>query len=459
MTAIDRLAAGEVTSAELVEASLRRIEQVDGEVGAFVTVTAELAREQAAAADAARAAGRSLGPLHGVPVGLKDNIDTAGVRTTRGSAFFLDYVPDRDAEVTRRLREAGAVLVGKLTMHEFAYGATSQNEHTGPSRNPWDTSRIPGGSSGGSGAAVAADEVVVSLGTDTGGSVRNPGALNGVVGLRATFGRISSRGIFPIAVSFDTCGPLAWDAIDVARTLTAIAGYDPEDPTSVDRPAEDYTVGIDAGVEGLRIGVPRGFFFAEAEPEIAAAVHAAAEQLARLGASVEEIDIPGAERTHEATATIIRSDAFALHRERAADHPELFGAEVLKRLRSAESISGADYAEAREAGRAWRRQIKVLFEGIDLVLTPITSTAAPGADVPDMIEMTRLLTQLTYAWSLAGVPAVSVPCGFTRAGLPIGVQLAAGAWQEARLLRAAHAYQSVTDWHERRPALGQPSSR
>lgn len=459
MTVIDRLAAGEVTSTELVEACLRRIEEVDGEVGAFVTVTAEIAREQAAAADAARAAGRSIGPLHGVPYGLKDNIDTAGVRTTHGSSFFLDNVPGRDAEVTRRLREAGAVLVGKLTMHEFAYGATSQNEHTGPCRNPWDTTRIPGGSSGGSGAAVAADEVVISLGTDTGGSVRNPGALNGVVGLRTTFGRISSRGIFPIGPSFDTCGPMAWDAIDVARTLTVIAGYDPEDPVSVDIPAEDYTVGIDGGVQRLRVGVPRGFFFAEADPEVAAAVHAAADQLARLGASVEEIEIPGAEHMHAKTATIIRSEANALHRERIATHPELFGAEVLKRLRSADSISGADYAEAREAARAWRRQVKILFEGIDVVLTPVTSIAAPSADVPDMIEMTRLLTQLTYGWSLAQVPAISVPVGFTSTGLPIGMQLAAGAWQEARLLRASHAYQSATDWHTRRPELGQPASR
>lgn len=454
MTAIDRLAAGEVTSAELVEASLLRIEQVDGEVGAFVTVTAELAREQAAAADAARSAGRLLGPLHGLPVGLKDNIDTAGIVTTAGAGFFLDRVPADDAEVTRRLRAAGAVLVGKLTMHELAYGATSQNEHTGPCRNPWDLSRIPGGSSGGSGAAVAADEVPVALGTDTGGSVRIPGALNGVVGLRTTFGRVSNRGIFPIAVSFDTCGPLARHAIDVARVLTAIAGYDADDPTSVDHPTEDYAAGIAGGVAGLRIGVPRGFFFAEADPEVEAAVRTAAEQLARLGARVEEIDLPGAERTHAVVGTITRSDAYALHRERLAAQPEQFGGEVLRRLRSAESITGADYAEAREAGRAWKRQVTRLFEGIDIVLTPTASIPAPPAEAAgDMIETTRLMTRLTYAWTLAGVPAVSVPCGFTRAGLPIGVQLAGGAWQEALLLRAAHAYQSVTDWHERRAPL------
>lgn len=455
MTAIDRLTAGEVTSTELVEASLRRIEEVDGEVGAFVTVTAELAREQAAAADAARAMGRSLGPLHGLPVGLKDNIDTAGIVTTVGAGFFLDRVPSEDAEVARRLRAAGAVLVGKLTMHELAFGATSQNEHTGPCRNPWDLARIPGGSSGGSGAAVAADELPVSLGTDTGGSVRIPGSLNGVVGLRTTSGRVSNRGIYPIAVSFDTCGPLARHAIDVARVLTVLAGYDAADPTSVDHPAEDYAAGIDGGIAGVRVGVPRGFFFSELDPEVEAAVRAAAEQLARLGARVEEIAVPGAEHTHAIVATMVRADALALHRERVAAQPERFGGEVLRRLRSAESISGADYAEARAAGRAWKRQVAHLFEGVDIVLTPTASIPAPAAEAAgDVIETTRLMTRLTYAWTLAGVPAVSVPCGFTRAGLPIGMQLAGGAWQEALLLRAAHAYQQVTDWHERRAPLG-----
>ena len=455
MTAIDRLAAGEVTATELVEASLARIAQVEGEVGAFVTVTAALAREQAAAADAAYADGRSLGPLHGLPVGLKDNIDTAGIVTTAGAGFFLDRVPAEDAEVTRRLHAAGAVLVGKLTMHELAFGATSQNEHTGPCRNPWDLSRIPGGSSGGSGAAVAADEVPVSLGTDTGGSVRIPGSLNGVVGLRTTFGRVSNRGIYPIAVSFDTCGPLARHAIDVARVLTVLAGYDADDPNSVDHPAEDYAAGIDGGIAGVRIGMPRGFFFSELDPEVEAAVRAAADQLARLGARVEEIDLPGAENTHAIVATMVRTDALALHRERVAAHPEQFGGEVLRRLRSAESVTGADYAAARDAGRAWRRQVARLFEGVDIVLTPAACIPAPPAeDSGDVIETTRLMTRLTYAWTLAGVPAVSVPCGFTRAGLPIGLQLAGGAWQEALLLRAAHAYQQVTDWHERRAPLG-----
>jgi aspartyl-tRNA(Asn)/glutamyl-tRNA(Gln) amidotransferase subunit A len=453
VTEIDLLASGEVSATALVEACLERIGKVESAVGAFVTVTAERARAEAAAADAALAEGRSLGPLHGLPVGLKDNIDTAGILTTHGSGHFLQNVPTEDATVAARLKAAGAVLVGKLTMHELAYGATSQNEHTGVCRNPWDLNRIPGGSSGGSGAAVGADEVPVSLGTDTGGSVRIPGSLNGVVGLRPTAGRVPVRGIFPIAVSFDTCGPLARHAIDVARVLDVISGYDAADPMSVDHPFESAAAGIDRGVDGLRVGVPRGFFFAECDPEVEALVRAAADELARLGARVEEIDVPGAETTHAAVSIIARSDAYALHRERVAKNPERFGSEVLRRLRSAETITGADYAEAREEGRHWRRQVDELFAGgIDLVLTPAASIPAPLAeDTGDVIETTRLMTQLTYAWSLAGIPAASVPCGFTKAGLPVGVQLGARRWRDNLVLRAAHAYQQGTDWHERRP--------
>ena len=461
MTEIDRLANGEVSSSALVEQYLERIDAVEGEIGAYVTVTADLARQQAAAADAALAAGRSLGPLHGLPVALKDNIDTAGILTTSGSGHFLDNVPTADATVAARLRAAGAVLLGKLTMHELAYGATSQNEWTGPCRNPWDTSRIPGGSSGGSGAAVAADEAALTLGTDTGGSVRLPGSLNGCVGLRPTFGRVPVRGIFPIAVSFDTCGPLARHALDVARAMDVIAGYDPLDPVSVaapgapgapGAPAASCAAGIDAGVAGLRVAVPRGFFWCDCDPEVEALVRAAAQQLAALGADVVEIDLPRAEQTHAAVSLIARCDALALHRERVAGAPEKFGSEVLRRLLTANDISGADYAEAREFGRGWARQVDELFAGdIDLVLTPSALIPAPpAADAGDVIETTRLMTTLTYAWTLAGVPAASVPCGFTAAGLPVGVQLAARRWHDATVLRAAHAYQQVSDWHLRR---------
>ncbi len=287
-TLIDRLQSGAITATAAVEACLSRIDAVDGRVGAFVTVAREAALAAADAADRALAAGHEVGPLHGLPVGLKDNIDTAGLRTTAGSAFLLDNVPTEDAEVVLRLRVAGAIVVGKVTMHELAFGATSQNVHTGVCRNPWDLTRIPGGSSGGSGAAVAADEVPVTLGTDTGGSIRIPGAVNGVVGLRPTSGRVSSRGIFPVAPTFDTCAPLAWDAIDVARVLTAIAGYDPGDPVSVDVPSRDYADGIDAGVDGLRVGVVESPLLAGTDPGVATAVAAAADVLLRAGRAARD---------------------------------------------------------------------------------------------------------------------------------------------------------------------------
>jgi len=457
MTEIDRLAAGEVSSTELVGACLARIAAVEGRVGAFVTITADVAREQAAAADAALAEGRLLGPLHGLPVAVKDNIATAGILTTNGGGHFLDNVPTADAPVVTRLREAGAVLLGKLTMHEYAYGGTSQNEHTGPCRNPWDLDCIPGGSSGGSGAAVAADEAVATLGTDTGGSVRIPASVNGVTGIRATFGRVPVRGIFPIAISLDTCGPLARHALDVARLLDALSGYDVEDPLCQEAPAglgAPCTPGIDRGVDGLRIGIPRNFFWDDCDPEVEALVRAGAETLAELGATLVEVEVPGAELGHGWVATIVRSEALALHRQRMAEAPEKFSSEVLRRLRTGESITGADYAEARQGGRVLRRTFARLFEGVDLLLHPNNSIPAPLADDSgDIIETTRLLTQLTYASSIALVPSVSAPCGFTAKGLPVGMQLTGAAWRDDLVLRAAYAYQQVTDWHERRPAL------
>jgi aspartyl-tRNA(Asn)/glutamyl-tRNA(Gln) amidotransferase subunit A len=453
VTLLDELLAGRTTAAAHLETCLSRIAAVEERVGAFVTVDAEGARVQAHAADEAMAAGRPLGPLHGLPIGLKDNIDTADLRTTVGSAFFLDNVPMEDAEVVRRLRAAGAVIAGKITMHELAFGATSQNVHTGPCRNPWDLDRVPGGSSGGSGAVVAADELPVSLGTDTGGSIRIPGALNGVVGLRPTSGRVSNRGIFPVAATFDTCAPLAWDAIDVARVLTAIAGYDPGDPVSVDVPSPDYAEGIDAGIDGLRVGVISNFAFDETDSGVVAAVRAAAEQLATLGARVEEIEVPGLEHTHEWATAMIRGEAWARHRERMTTEPERFSADVLRRLRGAEVVTGADYAAGREACRAWARSVELLFADVDVLLSPTAGTVAPLAEGTDMIEATARLTRATYGWSAGDFPAISVPCGFAEHGMPVGLQLAAARWNEALLLRVAHAYQSATDWHTRRPNL------
>jgi aspartyl-tRNA(Asn)/glutamyl-tRNA(Gln) amidotransferase subunit A len=448
----ERLASAEISAVGATEAYLERIELLDRAIGAFVTVDAEAALEQAQAADDALAAGRTLGPLHGLPVALKDNIDTAGLRTTVGAAFFADRVPDADAEVTRRLRLAGAVVLGKVVLHELAYGATTQNEHFGPCRNPWDHERIPGGSSGGSGAAVAAGLCAAALGTDTGGSVRIPAALNGVSGLRPTAGLVSIRGVYPITWTLDTVGPIAHAVSDLAALLDVLAGYDPADTQSRDLPYTPAVDALDLGVEGMRVGIPSTFYFEDVDDGIVQLVRAAAEVLASLGAVVEEIELPGAAAALAAAKMMIQAEAFAIHRERLREQPERFGADVRKRLERGKSITGAGYAEQRERARVWRRTVENAFERVDLVLSPVTGTVAPPAG-GEMIETTERLVRLTYGWSLAGIPALAVPCGFSEAGLPVGMQLAAPRLGEADLVRAGAAYQRETNWHLCEPVL------
>jgi len=451
----ERLAAGEVSSVEATERFLERIETLD-DLGAFITVATDSALKQARAADDALARGSLLGPLHGLPVALKDNIDTGSLRTTIGSSFFSDRVPDIDAEVTARLRDAGAVILGKVTLHEFAYGATNENAHFGACRNPWDTTRIPGGSSGGSGAAVAAGLCAAALGTDTGGSVRIPAALNGVCALRPSDGRVSLAGVFPITWTFDTVGPIARSVADLAALIGVLAGYDDRDPRSVDAPTPDYVAALDAGLDGLRIGVPRNFYFDDVDDDIVTLVRAAADALAAGGADVVEIDVPGADEAVETTTGMIRAEAYAIHRERLETEPERFGEDVRRRLALGASISGSDYALHREHARAWTRSVKRTFEQVDLILTPSTGTTAPAAG-SEMIETTQRLVRLTYGWSLAGLPALSVPCGLSDAGLPVGLQLAAPRLREATLLRAGAAYQRETDWHLLEPPVATTS--
>jgi aspartyl-tRNA(Asn)/glutamyl-tRNA(Gln) amidotransferase subunit A len=448
-----RIRRGETSSLDAVETYLERIDRIDGRVKSYITVAADEARERAFEADRALEQGGLLGPLHGLPIALKDNVDTAGIRTTVGSAFFAERVPDRDAEVARRLGEAGAVVLGKLAMHEFAYGATNQNPHYGACRNPWDLDRIPGGSSGGSGAAVGAGLCAAAIGTDTGGSVRIPAALNGVTGLRPTTGRVSSRGIFPITWTFDTAGPLARSVEDVALVYSVIAGSDSDDPLSVDQPVEDVLRDLEQGVNGLRAGVPRNFFFGAVDPDVVSRVREAIEVLAQAGVAVEEIEVPGADRADEVTTRMVWAEAYAIHRTRLAEQPGLFGEDVRRRLLLGADVTGAEYAESRQWARVWRRSLERAFRDVDLILTPATETTAPVAEGAEMIATTRRLTRLTYAWTLSGLPALSVPCGFDRSGLPVGLQIAAGRFDEATLLRAGSAYQRETSWHLCEPPI------
>lgn len=421
----------------------------------MITVTGDSALARAAEVDAAAVRGESPGLLSGMTITLKDVIHTAGVRTTGGSKFFADFVPSEDAEVVRRLKAAGAVIIGKNNLHEFAYGGTTQNPFYGSCRNPWDTGRIPGGSSGGSGAAVAADYCDVSLGTDTAGSGRLPAALNGVSGLRPTAGRISNRGVIQCSLPYDTISPLARRVADIARVFAVLAGHDPADPLSADQPLENFLPEIDAGVTGMRIGLPRGYFFDEADPEVRAAVMTAANTLERLGAQMVEVSLPGAEVAKNYFEKIFHSDATAFHRERLNTAPHLFGADTRERL---ETLGGrftaADYAEGLRWKENWQHFLRGVFGRVDAIVSPMTPIGAPTIEESrQTTATTRRLTLFSYVWAIAQIPVLVVPCGFTANRLPIGLSLAAAWWREPLLFRLGCAYQRASDWHLRRAPL------
>ena len=444
---------GERSAVDLTEAYLARIEAHDEALNVFRTVTAAEARERAAEIDAQARRGEDPGPLAGVPVALKDNIAVAGVPMTASSGFLRDNVATEDAPVTAALRRAGAVLLGKLHMSEWAIGGTTQNIHFGVGHNPWDPDRTPGGSSGGSGAAIAADLALVTLGTDTGGSIRIPGSLDGAVGLRPTKGRVSNAGSIPVAYTFDTIGPLARRAADVAAVLAVIAGYDREDPVSVERPVDDYVGALATGAVGMRVGVLGGSFReAPLTAATAAAIDGAVAALEGLGIAAEEVILEGHPEAVEATADLLLAEAAAFHAERLAERPDGFAPDVLARLRRGEGVTGAGYARGRQRGRELRRRALEALDGRDVLLCPGCPFPAPLIAESDPLSMTALLARFSGVWVLAGLPAVVVPAGFVD-GLPVAIQLVGRPFEEATLLRVAHAYQQATDWHLRRPAL------
>ena len=435
------------------EERLRLIARLNPKINALLTVTDAEARSAARQLDAA---GDWGGLLHGLIVSVKDNIEMAGVRTTWGSKTYVDHVSKDDAEVVARLRKSGAILVGKDNMAEFAYGGTSQNEISAGVRNPWDLTRIPGGSSGGSGAAVAAGLCDATLGSDTAGSVRVPAAMCGVVGLRPTVGRVSNRGTFEDSVGFDTVGPLARTVTTVARVFAAIAGHDPRDPGSVDRPLENFLPSLGDGVKGLRIGVPRKFFFEDLEKDVEARVLEALRVFEAAGAKLVDVIVPRAEESHPRTSLcLLAADMADLHRERMKNQPDLIGAEVLRRLQAGVPISAADYAQSMRWLRDWRLDVSRLFGDVDFLLTPTTPLVATKiAASADMISATRQLSRFTVGLGAAGFPAMSVPCGFDSEGLPVGMQLVGAHFAEPVLLRAGVEYQKRTEFHRQVPPLG-----
>jgi aspartyl-tRNA(Asn)/glutamyl-tRNA(Gln) amidotransferase subunit A len=478
------LAAGETTSEALTTAAFDRIEKLDrghrGTPGlnAFLTLDRDGALASAKAADARRQAGQVLGPLDGVPLAVKDIFCTKGVRTTVASKILANYVPPYDATAVVKLRSQGAVLLGKLNMDEFAMGSSNENSAFGPVRNPWDLERTPGGSSGGSAAAVAARLAFGTLGTDTGGSIRQPAALSGVVGLKPTYGRVSRYGVVAFASSLDQVGPFGRTVRDTALQLGAIAGHDPHDSTSIPQEVPDYLANIEGGVKGLRLGVPKEYFIAGIDPEVEAAVRAAIDTYQRLGAEIVEVSLPHTEyatatyyivATAEASSNLARfdgvryghrtSDAKGLLEMYLKSRAEGFGDEVKRRIMLGTYALSAGYYDAyyvraQKVRALIKRDFDEAFTKVDAIITPTSPTAAfkLGEKTADPLQM-YLADIFTISCNLAGLPGLSMPAGFTAGGLPIGVQLLGKALDEATLLRVARAYERETKFHERAPAL------
>jgi aspartyl-tRNA(Asn)/glutamyl-tRNA(Gln) amidotransferase subunit A len=435
---------------ELTDFFLARIAQYNPQMNAFITVAAEPARAEARRADDDLARGTVRGPLHGIPLALKDLFDMRGLPTTAGSKILHGHIPADDAYVTARLRDAGAVLLGKLNMHEWAFGVTNDNPHFGRAKNPWDVECVPGGSSGGSAAAVAARFCLGALGSDTGGSIRIPASLCGVTGIKPTYGRVSLRGVVPLSWSLDHAGPLAQTAEDCARILQVIAGYDPLDPVSARVPVPDFSTTLTQPLTGWRIAAPSGYFAAHVDEEILSAVDAALALLTGCGATRVEKNMPFVEELYRTNRLTLPVEAAAYHSEYLATRAQDYGADVRERLRAGAATAAADYVRARRRQVELTRALELYFSDVELLATPTTPVAAPRAG-GDAAALAQRLTAFTAPFNLAGFPAISVCCGFTRTGLPMGLQFVARPWQEALLLQAAHQYQCLTDWHARRP--------
>ena len=446
-----RIRAGRVSSVQLTEACLARIGTYNPKLNCFITVMREQALAQARALDAEQRGGKLRGPLHGIPIALKDNIDTAGVRTTAASAVFDDRVPHDDAEVTRRLKAAGAVLVGKTNLHEFAMGGTSATSYYGPVRNPWALDRNSGGSSGGSAAAVAADLCYAALGTDTGGSIRTPASFCGCVGLKPTYGLVSIRGIIPLSVSLDHCGPLARSAEDAAMVLNALTGYDKLDIASVEHAREDYVAGMKQPVAGLRLGIARTPFFDLLDTDVAKCVEDAVGVLAKMTKSAKDVTLPS---TRDIT---LPGESFAYHEELFAHGAGRYQIPTRRALQNGGNAKAAEYIRGRWKLELLRRTIDDAFDDFDVVVlptrrhTPRTIDAAIKREESDKPRNPEL--ENTGQFNMYGIPAVSVPCGFTSGGLPVGLMIAGPRFSESRVLALASAYERETEWHGRRPPL------
>ena len=475
--AAEKLRKRELSSVELTEAVFERIVDTDAKIHAYLTLTRDAALEQAKQADESFKHDGGASPLRGIPIALKDNFLTHGVRTTCASKILGEFIPPYDATTVQKLRAAGAILVGKTNLDEFAMGSSVENSAFFPTRNPWNLERIPGGSSGGSAAAVAADQCVAALGTDTGGSIRQPAACCGVVGLKPTYGRVSRFGIIAFASSMDQVGPITKDVSDAAILLGAIAGHDPADSTSARRAVPHYTADLTGDIKGLRVGIPKEYFVSGMQPEVERAVRTAIRELEQYGAVVECISLPHTEyavavyyiiATAEASSNLARYDGMRYgYRADAKDLTETymtsrdegFGAEVKRRIMLGTYALSAGYYDAyylkaQRVRTLIKRDFDEAFKCCDVIITPTTPTTAfkLGAKTQDPLQM-YLSDIYTISINLAGLPALSLPCGFDQDGMPIGMQVIGRHFDEAIILRVGHVYEQSTEWHKKRPRI------
>lgn len=443
-TALEYIQEQKTSPQNLVEACFRQIERLNPQLGAFITVinpqdaiNAQLAGNNAPASKS----------LRGIPIALKDLFDTAGVLTTAGSKFFAENIPDQDAFVVEKLKQAGVIIMGKTNTHEIALGVTGNNPHYGTARNPWNPTRIPGGSSAGSAIAVATGMALGALGTDTGGSIRIPASLCGIVGFKPTFGRVSLRGVFPLSWNLDHVGPLTKSVKDAALMLQIISIYDPIDPASIKMLTGDYLGHLVDDVKGRKIALGIGDFIEKAEPEVLSAVQKAAKVLESLGCKVTEVNVDWMREAAVANKTMTQSDGAAVHRDRLKEHPEMFGEDIRRRLQDGANTSSTEYILARRTQAEVRKRFEQFFESYDFLILPTTPIAAPTIEGHDAVEQAGRLTRFTAPFNLAGLPALSLPCGFTKEGLPIGLQIVSRAWGDAKVLNVGHAFEQATEWH------------
>lgn len=444
-----------ISPVELTRAFLDRIEALDPKLQAYISVLPQRAMATARAMEAEMLHGDYRGPLHGIPIALKDLYDTKGVLTSASSRVMAKRVPTEDATATTRLATAGTILLGKLAMHEFALGGPDPTCGFPVARNPWNLDHIPGGSSSGSGAAVAAGLCMGSLGSCTGGSIRGPAAYCSMVGLKPTYGRVSRYGVVPLSWSLDHCGPMTWTVEDAAMMLQVIAGPDPKDPTSSRAPVPDYTASLQEDIRGMTLGVPRHFFFADdarIDRETLAIVETAVRTLEGMGARIEEVTVPALRYAGAAQPVIMLSEAFAYHERHLRSKPADYGDMVRARFRMGGLFTSADYVQAQRVRHVLKRDFATVLQKVDAIVSPTMSTPAPAFAGVDAMTTARR-PSFTGPYNMTGMPAISVPCGFTAAGLPVGLQIAGKPFDEPTVLRVAYSYQQQARWFEKRPPV------